>query len=157
MLARVDDIEASRLAGGLDDAFALVALLRLMIERTIAARIPFRWVIADEAYGDNGPLRVFLEEQQVSYVLAVSRDHVITTPAGRRRADALTAALPKGAWQRISCANGAKGCRWYDWALIATSRPEISLLIRRNTSRPSELAFYLCPRPARSRSRSSSR
>ncbi len=124
-------------------------LLRLMIERTIAAGIPFRWVTADEAYGDNGPLRAFLEEQQVSYVMAVSRDHVITTPAGRRRADALTAALPKRAWQRISCGNGAKGCRWYDWALIATSRPEISLLIRRNTSRPSELAFYLChtPRP----------
>ena len=39
---------------------------------------------ADEAYGDNGPLRAFLEEQQVSHVLAVSRDHVITTPAGRR-------------------------------------------------------------------------
>ncbi len=57
-------------------------LLRLMIERAIAAGIPFAWVTADEAYGDNGPLRAFLEEQQVSYVLAVSRDHIITTPAG---------------------------------------------------------------------------
>jgi hypothetical protein len=71
-------------------------LLRLMIERAIAAGIPFGWVTADEAYGDNGPLRAFLEEQQVSYVLAVSRDHVITTPAGRRRADALAVTLPGG-------------------------------------------------------------
>jgi len=46
------------------------------------------------------PLRAFLEEQQVSYVLAVSRDHVITTPAGRRRADTLAVALPKRAWRR---------------------------------------------------------
>jgi hypothetical protein len=55
--------------------------------------------------------------------------------------------LPKGAWQRISCGNGAKGRRWYDWALVATSRPEISLLIRRSTVRPSELAFYRCHTP----------
>ena len=81
--------------------------------------------------------------------MAVSRDHVITTSAGRRRAGALAVTLPKGAWQRISCGDGAKGRRWYDWALIAASRPEISLLIRRHTARPSELAFYLChtPRP----------
>ena len=122
-------------------------LLRLMIERAVAAGIPFRWVTADEAYGDNGPLRAFLEEQGLAYVLAVARDHVITTPAGRRRANALAVTLPKGAWQRISCGDGAKGRRWYDWALIATSRPEISLLIRRHTSRPSELAFYLCHTP----------
>jgi SRSO17 transposase len=122
-------------------------LLQAMIERAIAAGIPFRWVTADEAYGDNGPLRAWLEEQQVSYVLAVSRDHLITTGAGRRRADHLTGKLPKRAWQRLSCGNGAKGRRWYDWALVATSRPEISLLVRRSTARPSELAFYLCHAP----------
>ena len=38
-------------------------LLQLMIERAVAAGIPFGWVTADEAYGDNGPLRAFLEEQ----------------------------------------------------------------------------------------------
>jgi SRSO17 transposase len=124
-------------------------LLELMIGRAIAAGIPFGWVTADEAYGDNGPLRAFLEGQQIAYVLAVSRDHVLTTPAGRCRADALAAQLPKGAWQRISCGDGAKGRRWYDWALIAADRPEICLLVRRSTGRPSELAFYLChtPRP----------
>jgi len=125
-------------------------LLRLMIERAVAAGIPFGWVTADEAYGDNGPLRAFLEQERIGYVLAVARDHVITTPAGRRRADALAGKLPKRAWQRLSCGDGAKGRRYYDWALVATSRPEISLLIRRHISRTSELAFYLChtPRPA---------
>jgi SRSO17 transposase len=124
-------------------------LLRLMIERAAAAGIPFGWVTADEAYGDNGPLRAFLEEQGLPYVLAVSRDHVITAPAGRRRADALAGKIPKRAWQRLSCGDGAKGRRFYHWALVATTRPEISLLIRRSASRPSELAFYLChtPRP----------
>src|SRR3984885_6579060 len=50
----------------------------------------------------------------------------------------------------MSCGDGAKGERRYDWALVASTRPEISLLIRRSVSRPPELAFYLChtPRPA---------
>jgi SRSO17 transposase len=119
-------------------------LLRLMIERAIAAGIPFRWVTADEAYGDNGPLRGWLEERQIPYVLAVARDTLVATPTGPRRADVLAAA---GAWHRLSCGNGAKGRRWYDWALFATTRPEISLLVRRSTARPSELAFYLCHTP----------
>jgi hypothetical protein len=63
---------------------------------------------ASEAYGDNEPLRAFLEERGlayvVAYVLAVARDPVITTPAGRRRADALAGKLPEGPWQRLSCA-----------------------------------------------------
>jgi hypothetical protein len=42
-------------------------------------------------------------------VLAVSRDHVIMTPAGRRRAGAPAVALPKRAWQPISWGNDAKG------------------------------------------------
>ena len=36
-------------------------LARLMIERAVSARVPFAWVAADEAYGDNGPLRTWLE------------------------------------------------------------------------------------------------
>ena len=124
-------------------------LLQLMIDRAVTAGIPFGWVTADEAYGDNGPLRAYLEERGIAYVLAVACAHVLATPAGRHRADALAARLPKRAWQRLSCGDGAKGERRYDWALVASSRPEISLLIRRSVSRPSELAFYLChtPRP----------
>ena len=146
------DDEARPAAAGVpqDTAFQTKPqLLQAMIERAIAAGVPFGWVTADEAYGDNGPLRAWLEEQKVSYVLALSRDHIITTPAGRRRADLPADSLPKGTWQRLSCGDGAKGRRWDDWAVIATSRKEISLLVRRSTSRPSELAFYLChtPRP----------
>jgi SRSO17 transposase len=122
-------------------------LLRLMIERAVSAGIPFSWVTADEAYGDNGPLRTFLEQEGIAYVLAVARDHLVATPTGPRRADTLAAA---GAWHQVSGGNGAKGRRWYDWALFATTRPEISLLMRRSATRPSGLAFYLChtPRPA---------
>ena len=122
-------------------------LLEMMIERAVAAGIPFGWVTADEAYGDSGPLRSYLEGRGISCVLAVARAHVLAAPAGGRRADALAAKLPRRAWQRMSCGDGAKGRRRYDWALVASVRPEISLLIRRDVSRPSGLAFCLCHAP----------
>lgn len=123
-------------------------LLQAMIERAIAARVPFAWVTADEAYGDNGPLRRFLEEQGFGYVPVVACHHQITTGAGKVRADAVAAKIPKTAWQHHSCGPGAKGRRRYDWALVATTSPAHRLLIRRSVSRPSELAFYRCHTPA---------
>jgi SRSO17 transposase len=55
-------------------------LARAMIERAAAAGIPFAWFTADEAYGDNGPLREWLEESGIAYVVAVACDHRV--PAG---------------------------------------------------------------------------
>lgn len=122
-------------------------LLQATIERTLAAGVPFGWVTADEAYGDNGPLRRYLETQQIGYVLAVSRTHQITTGVGKVRADVMAAKVPNSGWQRLSCGAGAKGERRYDWALIATTSPVHRLLIRRSLSNPSDLAFYLCHTP----------
>ena len=65
---------------------------------TGTAGIPFGWVTADEACGDNGPLRSYLEGRGIACVLAVACAHVLATPAGGRRADALAAKLPRRAW-----------------------------------------------------------
>jgi SRSO17 transposase len=54
-----------------------------MIERAVTAGIPFGWVTADEAYGDNGALRAYLEERGIAYVLAVARAHVSVHPGGQ--------------------------------------------------------------------------
>ena len=95
-----------------------------MIERAVSARVPFAWVAADEAYGDNGPLRTWLEQQHTAYVLAVARDHRVPAGVGRTvRADELAARLPRRAWQRLSAGDGAKGHRWYDWAWVTISNP----------------------------------
>ena len=50
------------------------------------AGIPFGWVTADQAYGDNGPLRSYLESCGIAYVMAVACAHVLVTAAGRHRA-----------------------------------------------------------------------
>ena len=95
-------------------------------------------VTTDEAYGDNGPLRTWLEQQHIAYVLAVARDHRVPAGVGRTvRADELAARLPRRAWQRLSAGDGAKGHRWYDWAWVTISNPgpgHRCLLIRRNRS-----------------------
>jgi SRSO17 transposase len=150
-----NDRDRCRKAGIGDDVqFATKPeLARKMIERAVKAGIPFSWVTADEAYGGNPELRRRLEEQGIPYVMAVSRDAMITTAAGNNRADELAALVPGGGWQRLSCADGSKGPRLYDWALIGAKSPQHHLLVRRSLQ-PGErgvikLAFYRCwsPRP----------
>ena len=67
---------------------------------------------------------------------------------------------PSSAWQRISAGPGAKGPRWYDWALIEVTDPALTssdtgnsaqqganwLLIRRRIS-DGEYAFYRAHAP----------
>ena len=61
--------------------------------------------------------------------------------------------MPAAGWQQLSCADGSKGPRLYDWALIETAAADRWLLARRSL-RPGEkgdleLAYFLCyaPRP----------
>ena len=125
-------------------------LARMMIERAISAKVPFAWVAADEPYGDNGPLRTWLEDSRIRCVLAVSCDHRVPAGAGHAiRADKLAARLPQRAWQRLSAGDGAKGHRYYDWAWITIndSSPGCRWLLIRRNRRSGELAFYRCYAP----------
>lgn len=61
---------------------------------TKSAGLPFGWVAADEVYGQNGPLRDWLEERHVSYVLAGPKSFPVATAAGLVRADHLAALAP---------------------------------------------------------------
>ena len=63
-------------------------------------------------------LRDWLEEAGIRYVMAVACSETVTAPrAGRARRRAGRPG-PGGRWQRLSCADGSKGPRLYDWALI---------------------------------------
>jgi DDE superfamily endonuclease len=132
---------------GQDVAFATrPQLAQKMIGRAVEAGLPFAWFTAGEAYGDNGKLRQWLEENMIAYVVAVACDHRVRAGAGRViRAGALAARVPARGWQRVSCGPGSKGERLYDWA-IAGAGPGRHLLIRRPIS-CGELAWYLCWSP----------
>jgi SRSO17 transposase len=134
---------------GEDTAFATKPqLARQMIERAVQAGLPFSWFTADEAYGDNGELREWLEKRNIPFVVAVSCDHRVPAGAGRTiRADMLAAKVPGRGWQQLSCGPGSKGERWYDWALAGAGGEGHYLLIRRSVT-SGELAYYRCWSPA---------
>jgi SRSO17 transposase len=130
-------------------------LARQMIADAIEAGVPFGWVAGDEAYGQNTPLRSWLEERDIAYVMAIPCSFEITArkgKAGKRRVDELSALVPAGGWQRRSCGNGSKGPRLYDWALIEATGPAHQVLVRRSLSPGEkgevELAFFYCHAPA---------
>jgi SRSO17 transposase len=95
------------------------ALATAMITRALDAGIGARWVAGDEVYGGDPTLRQSLEDRGIGYVLAVACSHPVHTQAGKLRADALTARLPRRAWQRLSAGDGSKGPRFYDWAWVS--------------------------------------
>ena len=64
--------------------------------------------------------------------MAVACSDVIPMAAGGMRADEPAALVPKDGWQRLSCADGSKGPRLYDWALIGAAAPGHCLLVRRS-------------------------
>jgi len=130
-------------------------LAQAMISRAIAAGVPFAWFTADEAYGQAKWLQAWLEEQDVSYVMAIRRSDTFTMPAGEQRADDLIAAVPARAWQKISAGAGAHGPREYHWARVAV-RPGGKrgrsrwLLARRSLTSPDEISSCACYGPRRS-------
>jgi SRSO17 transposase len=129
-----------------------------MLDRALAAQVPFAWVTADEAYGQVKYLRGWLEERDLAYVLATKCNDTLSTTnglaAGEQRADALIAALPARAWRRLSVGAGAHGPRVYEWARVPihigwrTGRGHW-LLARRNLGDPDAIAYYVCYGPRR--------
>lgn len=142
------DLDRCRRAGlGGQTAFATKPeLAAMMIERFLDAGHRADWVAGDEVYGGNPRLRSALQQRGMGYVLAVACSAEVPTHAGKFRADALAARLPKRAWQKLSAGAGAKGHRLYDWAVIDLTAPapgSCQLLIRRNRT-TGELAYYRC-------------
>jgi SRSO17 transposase len=137
-----------------DTAFATKpALAQEMITRALDAGTPAGWVAGDEVYGQDPQLRAELARRGLGYVLAIRKSDPVLTPAGPLPAAELAKRLPDRAWQRLSAGPGAKGPRWYDWALIEAADPAVTegegphwLLIRRRIS-DGELAFYRAHAP----------
>jgi SRSO17 transposase len=137
-----------------DTAFATKpALAKAMITRALDAGTPAAWVTADEVYGQDPKLRAELARRGLGYILAVAKGHQAITGTGPRPAAELARRLPARAWHRLSAGPGAKGPRWYDWALVEAGDPAAAegsgphwLLARRRIS-DGECAFYLVHAP----------
>jgi SRSO17 transposase len=128
-------------------------LARIMLQRAIEAGVPASWVTGDEVYGGDRRLRVWLEQEEVPYVLAVRSNEPlwVATEGGPIQVTAakLVAQVSPEAWVRLSAGEGAKGPRIYNWTRVAI-RPLKEpgkgywLLARRSIAQPEELAYYVC-------------
>ena len=128
-------------------------LARVMIARALAAEVPFGWVAGDTVYGNDRRLRRWLEEREISYVLAVKSNEPLwaNTEDGSAQVAAwrLAQGIPDDQWQRLSAGEGSKGPRLYDWGRVSIRPwPEPDqghwLLVRRSITDPEDLAYYAC-------------
>lgn len=151
----LDNRERSRAAGiPAETHFATKPeLARGMLERAVAHGVPFGWVTGDTIYGGDRNLRLWLEAQHLPFVLAVPKDEPLWCDFRQIRADALANDVSESGWQRLSCGDGAKGPRLYDWALVPLPRymqpTNIlhALLVRRSLT-DGERAYYVVFAPA---------
>jgi SRSO17 transposase len=139
-------------------------LARKMLERVLTARVSCKWVTADEIYGGDRRLRIWLEQQEQAFVLAVTSNEPLWCDIGhgvrQERVAAMVGSVTDEQWHRLSAGDGAKGPRLYDWARMPLERLtwlglgsgeeprwEHWLLVRRSIEKPEELAHYVvfCP------------
>ena len=97
------------------------ALAVQMIERAVAAYVPFSWVAADVVYG-VGDVEQALRRACKGYVLGVKSDHYFgswsRTPPVGGKAQEIAQELEPDEWQRLSAGQGTKGPRFHDWAYL---------------------------------------
>src|SRR3954468_9928607 len=83
-----------------------------MIERALAAGVPFRWVAADTVYG-CGEVETRLRRAGKGSVLGANATDGFTSwgdkPPVAGTAEAIAAGLEESAWQRLSAGDGTKG------------------------------------------------
>jgi len=138
------------------------ALARQMIDRAIAADVPFSWVAADTVYG-VGEIEMALRRAGKGYVLGVASSHHFGAwgdkPPAAGTAEEIAKGLGATAWKRLSAGEGTKGPRLHDWAYCELADLDAGeydetrsglwtrgLLIRRNIA-DGDLAFFTtwCP------------
>ena len=138
------------------------ALAVQMIDRAIAAQLPFAWVAADSVYG-VGDVEQALRRAGKGYVLGVGSNHHFGSwhgkPAVAGRADEIVQSFDPAAWQRLSAGDGTKGARLHDWIYCELADLDASeydesrsglwtrgLLVRHNIG-DGDLAFFStwCP------------
>jgi SRSO17 transposase len=133
-----------------------------MIERAIAAGVPFEWVATDTVYG-TGEIELLLRRAAKGYVLGASAADQFNSwgksPPVAGTAHEIAQALAPAAWRRLSAGDGTKGLRLSDWAYLELADLDAveysnqhtglwtrGLLIRRSLT-DQDLAFFStwCP------------
>src|SRR6266699_1035961 len=101
-------------------------LAKQMLERAYAWEVPADWVVGDTVYGYD-ELRLWVEEQQKNYVLAVPETHTVWVQGRPQPVGLLAALLPQEAWLviRRSLVDSSKRAYYRASGPAQTSLPEL--------------------------------
>jgi SRSO17 transposase len=147
--AWTEDLERRREAGIPEEVPFLTKpeIGRLLLERALDGGTPAAWVLGDEIYGGDYRLRACVEDRHCRYVLGVAAKQSVWVGWEQQRVDAVIRNLAASDWLRLSCGDGTKGPRVYDWTRVGLNSPvagwERWALCRRSISEPQDLAYYL--------------
>lgn len=128
-------------------------LAKQMLIRTFASGLKPAWVVGDEIYGGY-ELRVFLEDNQQAYLLAVPSNYCVAKGFQQHRVNVLLRSVPAHAWKKLSAGEGSKGQRYYDWYRLKINSVSPQgwarwLVFRRAIKDNSDVAFYIAFSPTR--------
>jgi SRSO17 transposase len=150
----VKDTERCKKAGVPEDIEFLTKpqMALEMITEATKAGVMYEWVTADSVYGDYTEIRTLLEANEKSYVMSVSGKAYVWKDNKQVSAGSILRNLPEEGWSEISCGDGSKGIRVYDWLSIPINSGmnpnfERTLLVRRSKSSPDKLCAYICFAP----------
>jgi SRSO17 transposase len=155
-----EDAQKSRKAGVPETVkFATKAqLAQQMLQSVWDAGIRSQWFVADEVYGNDGSFWWWLEKTaKQPYVLTVNKKQSFVMGWENYRAEDLLQSLATEQWQRLSCGNGSKGERDYEWARIEVNCERSEgfqrwLVFRRCLEHPNEprcISYYQVFAPAK--------
>jgi SRSO17 transposase len=123
-----------------------------MIKQATDAGVSYCWVTGDCVYGDYRTIRMWLEEQRKCYVFCVSGKEYLPDGWQQVSVSSILKGLDETGWFVVSCGDGSKGARVYDWQAVEIVVPEVvegwrrCLLVRRSKS-DGELRAYVCFAP----------
>jgi SRSO17 transposase len=127
-------------------------LARQMLEPIFQTQLPVKWVTGDAIYGKDRRLRLWLEDCQQAYVLAVPSNESVNMGFDFYPAHTIAEQTGENAWVRLSCGDGTKGPRVYEWVRHPMNHPVTPcwqrwLLIRRHREEKTDYAYYIVHAP----------
>ena len=129
-----------------------------MLERTVSAGVPFRWVAGNIIYGNDKILRQWLGEKSIPFLFEINPEIMELTSVPleitANGMDNYLSSLNSSTWTQLNYKQKFFGYDYYDWNLIKVEGLQKNngwcywMLIRRKAETPNEYRYYLVFAPS---------